>query len=157
MAISPTRSAELKHPDWHPDGRTLIFHAASSANTQIYSRDLQTNRLSALIASDSPNMVGHISANGNQLVYSSERSRDREVYLYALSTHVERRLTNRLGRDGYPRFSPDGLTVAYHSVMSESDATIRVVDLRGKILDEYSCKNWGADTYPDGSVLLGQD
>lgn len=128
-------------PSWHPDGRSIIFHASDNTDTQIYSRDLQTNQITALTTLDGPNLVGHIGGKGKRLVYGSEREGDREIYLRDISLEKDTRLTNHPGRDGYPKFSPDGLTVAYHSAASESDTSIRVSDTQGKIIDEFSCKD----------------
>ena len=129
-------------PSWHPDGGSIIFHMKRASSTQIYQRDLVSDRLAVLTKAGGPNIVGHYSGKGDLLAYSSERSGDREIYLHNFATGAEVRLTNRAGRDGYPKISPDGKRLAYHSVISETLTKIRIMDLQGNEVSEFSCEDW---------------
>ena len=139
-----TAAAE-NFPSWHPDGKSITFHARNETDTQIYSLDLASDEVIALTSGEGPNFVGDLSPDGKLLAYSSERTGDREIYLRILATGAEQRVTVRDGRDGYVKFSPDGKQLAYHSgVDSGSDlqVVIRVQDLETGRLAEFSCVHW---------------
>ena len=126
-------------PSWHPDGNSLIFHAKKSDGTQIYQRSLVTYKITAITETGSPNIVGHISSDGQRMAFSSERGGDREIYVRELKSGSEERLTNRPGRDGYPKFSPSGKQIAYHSVLDDKSTVIRTMIIESGDQTEYSC------------------
>ena len=128
-------------PSWHPDGSAIIFYARKPSGTQIYSRDLESDRIDSLTQGDGPNFVGHLSPDGKLLAYSSERSGDREIYIRNLLQGEERRVTERAGRDGYAKFSPDGDYLAWHSVIDGAFSVIRLLNLESGEMSAFSCRD----------------
>jgi Tol biopolymer transport system component len=128
-------------PSWHPDGNSLIFHAKKSDGTQIYQRSLVTYKITAITETGSPNIVGHISLDGQRMTFSSERDGDREIYIRDLKSGSEERLTNRPGRDGYPKFSPSGKRIAYHSELDDKSTVVRIKNIASGDRTEYSCSD----------------
>lgn len=128
-------------PSWHPDGESIIFHAKKSDGTQIYQRSLVTYKIIAITNTGSPNIVGHISSDGQRMTFSSERDGDREIYIRELKSGAEERLTERSGRDGYPKFSPSGKQIAYHSELDDKSTVIRIMNTESGDQMEYSCSD----------------
>lgn len=127
-------------PSWHPAGSALLYHRASdAAAAQIVLRDLQSGEVSVLTSGDGPNITGHLEAAGGRLVFASERDGDREIYLRHIETGEEERLTTRAGRDGYPRFSPDGIRIAFHRRRADGSTSIVVMTVATGAEREYSC------------------
>ena len=128
-------------PSWHPDGDSIIFHAKKSDGTQIYQRSLVTYKIMAITNTGSPNIVGNISWDGRRMTFSSERDGDREIYIRDLKSGAEERLTERPGRDGYPKFSPSGKQIAYHSELDDKSTVIRIMNIERGDQTEYSCSD----------------
>lgn len=128
-------------PSWHPDGVSIIFQATIDEKTHIYRRLLSTYEISKLTETGSPNTTGHVSADAKRLVFSSERDDDREIYIRNLGGGQDERLTHRPGRDGYPKFSPDGERIAYHSVIEGANTVVRILNLDSKEQTDFSCEN----------------
>jgi Tol biopolymer transport system component len=136
-----TESAE-NFPSWHPINGSIIFHSRDASGTHMYLRDLESDELEVLTMSGGPDFVGHFDSRGDRLAYSSERDGDREVYLYDFNADTDMRLTNRPGRDGYPKISPDGQSIAYHAVMSENATVIRIMNIESGRIVEFSCDDF---------------
>ena len=52
---------------------------------------------------------------GRNIVYDSHRDGNRNIYAMNLNSHQVTQLTTNPGRDEYPKFSPDGERIAFHS------------------------------------------
>lgn len=138
-----TKLAE-NFPTWHPDGGSIFFHAEEDEQTHIYQRLLSTYQLSQLTRGGSPNLTAHVNADATRLVFASERTGDREIYLMDLQSGSQERLTNRAGSDGYPKFSPDASRIAYHSVIEGGTTVVRIQGLGDGKVREFSCDDWSA-------------
>ena len=80
-----------------------------------------------------------MSADAKRLVFSSERDGDTEIYIRILDSGREERITNRSGRDGYPKFSSYGKRIAYHSDFEGADTVIHTLDLDTGEVTRFSC------------------
>ena len=67
---------------------------------------------------------GAISSNGKLMVFTSVRSGDPELWIYNFETKQFRQLTNELGYDGGPFFSPDGTKVGFRASRPKTKAEI---------------------------------
>jgi Tol biopolymer transport system component len=134
----PTAPSE-NFSSWNPDGKSLIFHARGDTGTQIFQRDRRSGALLQLTDGPGPNMVANMSSDGLLLAYASERSGDREIYIRRLEDNTDTRITDRPGRDGYPKFSPDNQQLAFHSVIDEQHTVVRVINIASGHVAEYSC------------------
>ncbi len=53
-------------------------------------------------------------------------------------------MTERAGRDGYAKFSPDGDYLAWHSVIDEEFSVIRLLNLDSGEMSAFSCRDWSS-------------
>lgn len=81
----------------------------------------------------------NLDSDGVLIVYGSERDGDREIYQQNTASGENRRLSERPGRDGYPKFSPEGNRNAYHAIIDDSQTVLRVLDLLSGVVTEFSC------------------
>ncbi len=58
---------------------------------------------------------------------------------------AEQRVTERAGRDGYAKFSPDGDYLAWHSVINKEFSVIRLLNLESGELSAFSCRDWSGE------------
>jgi TolB protein len=84
-------------------------------------------------AADAPprdNMFAQWSPNGEQIVFTSERDDDKEIYVMNADGAGQNRLTQSPGLDAFPTFSPDGRRIAFTSER-EGDSEIYVMNADG--------------------------
>jgi Tol biopolymer transport system component len=65
--------------------------------------------------------------------------------VHDLLTGEEQQLTERAGRDGYAKFSPDGDYLAWHSVIDGEFSVTRLLNLDSGELSEFSCRDWSGE------------
>lgn len=69
-------------------------------------------------------MFGAFAPDGRQLVFTSDRSGDPEIYVANVDGTGLRRLTFTPGRDAHPTWSPDGRLIAFQSPREGGDVRI---------------------------------
>jgi len=126
-------------PSWQADGMALLYHARRGDQVQIYRRRLDDDEVEQITVDSSPNLVGQLAPDARRMVFSSERDGDRELYVRDMATGNDIRLTDRPGRDGYPKFSPDGALIAYHRIREDGAAEVRVLDPGTGRARSFSC------------------
>jgi Tol biopolymer transport system component len=134
-----TLEAGVNFPSWDETDGSIIFHLNNGAASQVMRWNRGTGRIAPLTTGPGPNMIGHVSPNGEKLLFSSERDGDREIYMKTLPDGPEIRMTNHLGRDGYARFSPSGDAMAWHSALPSGDTVIRIMQFEAGTISQYEC------------------
>jgi Tol biopolymer transport system component len=81
----------------------------------IVAGSVDSPRVARLTNSDGYDAEGVISPDGKQIVFTSLRGGDLDIYLMNADGTNVRRLTNEKGYDGGPFFSWDGKTIAYRA------------------------------------------
>ena len=66
-----------------------------------------------------------ISPDGKQMIYTSTKDGDIELYIMDLSSGKEKRITNTLGYDGGAWFSPDGKKIIWRASRPTGDSAIK--------------------------------
>ncbi len=113
-------------PSWSPDGETVIFNQKNSRGFfEIAELSLRTGNIKPVVKSSGNSYYGHYAPNGNAIVYMSDKTNPgernaREIYVKSISDNSTRRLTNNQHRDGYPKWSPDGTKIAWHSGQTDA-------------------------------------
>ena len=100
-------------PDWSPDGSQLLLNNRSTATIAFFS--LQDYTVTPLITSSHNLLFARLSPDGQFVAYCSQRnSYDHDIYLVATDGEgVEIQLTEGLGDDKLPIWSPDGRFVLF--------------------------------------------
>lgn len=98
--------------------------------------------------------IPRVTADGNKLIFASERSGNLELWMKDLVTGNETRLTSGPGAKDRPAITPDGRLVAWNQVESE-DRSLYVMDTRTGT-SRRVCSDCGelVDISPDGGSAL---
>ena len=65
-----------------------------------------------------------LSPDGKQMIYTSDKDGDIDLYIMNLETGEEKRITNTLGYDGGAWFSPDGTKIIWRASRPKTDVEI---------------------------------
>jgi Tol biopolymer transport system component len=121
-------SGEVAFPAISPDGRKLVY-SESRVNTNIWRLDLRGDAARAgspasderLIYSTKSQHSPQLSPDGRRIVFGSDRSGTREIWVCEQDGRNARQLTFYGGpHTGTPRWSPDGRSIAYDSYVGNS-------------------------------------
>jgi tricorn protease len=128
---APTADVKRETQGWTgiavaPDGRKWAFIAGGDVWATTMDGGVPATRVT-----DTPEAESDIvwSADSRQIVYTSWRSGTPKLYSYDFTTGAERQVTAGDGRDGTPRFSPDGRYLAWTRLVNE-ERELRARDWR---------------------------
>jgi tricorn protease len=125
----PTPEVQRETQGWtgiavSPDGRKWAFTAGGDVWATTIDSGVPATRVTRTPAAEGDVVW---SANSRQIVYTSWRTGIPKLYAYDFTSNTERQVTTGGGRDGSPRFSPDGRTLAYTRAIDER-RELRVLD-----------------------------
>ena len=124
----------------------------------IFQADLDGKIVKRLTDADGYDAEGSFSPDGKQIVFTSLRDGDGEIYVMDADGANPRRITHAKGYDGGPFFSPDGKRIIYRSDRKENDLlqlfvnNVEGTDERQLTHDENV--NWGPFWHPDGKHVI---
>jgi TolB protein len=112
-------------PDWSPDGRTIVFNSdrdgALMSGYLVSPDGTNLRRIDADVWVEYPGF----SPDGTKIVFMGHSGGDYDVYVADLATGEATQLTDEIGSDGWPVWSPDGSTIAF---ASERDDCLNALD-----------------------------
>ena len=149
-------------PAFLPDGETIIFTRAASNGQQILAINLDTaeQRLLTTISGADPVSQLDVDPSG-QLVAMMQSGPERSIVLIVeLATgRVFTTPLTAIGRDFFPRWSPDGQILAYNSTVEQPaglTGQIRLVDREGNLVTDLTdtvCLGERISWSPDGQFI----
>ncbi|QLQ05475.1 MAG: PD40 domain-containing protein [Anaerolineae bacterium] len=104
-------------PAWSPDGQTLLFETNRDpgAITQLYAVKRDGSDLRNLTQTATNESRGKWSPDGKQIVFVSERTGNRDIFVMNSDGSNVRQITDSLEDDLFPAWSPDGREIAFQS------------------------------------------
>ena len=153
----PAEPENLKHPDWHPDGRQLASEGSCHGNTGLYLIDTVTGELQLLF--DSPHVDGYPRwfPDGRRVAFHQiDEDRESRILIADFSRDDADPLPITGGPfDIEPAPSPDGSLLAY-STSGEGGQDIAILDIASD--DVVVWKTATAENFPswhpDGESLV---
>ena len=115
-------STHLAGPDCPPRPDMSRGYAWALQPYHIFSADPDKGALTQLTREGEYNAEGALSPDGKQIVFTSLRDGDLDLYLMGSDGSNVRRLTTEYGYDGGPFFSWDGKFIVYRSFHPRTDA-----------------------------------
>lgn len=166
---------------YHPDGKSIIFASShldptpsgpkgpAYSRTERYKWEFPKGMDIFKASPDGSDLVrltdapgydaeGSYSPDGKQIVFTSFRDGDGEIYIMDADGKNPRRITNAKGYDGGPFFSPDGKRIIYRSDRKNNDLLqVYVNNTEGtaeRALTNNEFVNWGPYWHPDSRHII---
>jgi len=112
-------------------------------NYDIVVRELASGKTTRLTSTPGYDAEATIAPNGKQIVFTSVRDGDLDLYSMKLDGTDVRRLTNEPGYDGGAFYSPDSKTIVYRASRPTGDALARYKELLGNgLIEPRSLEIW---------------
>jgi Tol biopolymer transport system component len=151
-------------PAWSPDGKRIVFQSDRSGNEDIWIINANGTGLVQLTHHPKADRHPNWSPDGKKIAFSSNRSGNEEVWVIDVAAALASgddsmavNLTQSLGRDRYPFWSPNGKQLAFNS-HRDDDYEIYVMNADGsqqRNLSQSPQSTEGlADWSPDGQRLV---
>lgn len=149
-------------PEFLPDGETIIFTRGASNGQQILAINIDTGEQRLLTTVSGADAVSQLDADpSGQLVAIMQSGPERSIILIVeLATgRVFTPPLTPVGRDFFPRWSPDGQILAYNSTLEQPaglTGQIRLVDRQGNLvtdLTDTACLGERISWSPDGQFV----
>lgn len=150
LSVLAAESEELKHPDWHADGRQLIAEGSCAGGIDLYLLDIESRAVRLLWGSEATDGYPRWFPDGKQIAFHQiDANRNSRIYVAEFSaagaiTTVEPVTEGPF--DIEPSPSPNGNRLAY-SRAGEHGQDIAIIDL----LDGDDSRVWetrNQDNYP---------
>lgn len=110
-------------PDRSKYGNKYIWPLYESFD--IFMADLDGKIVKQLTNAKGYDAEATLSPDGEQMIYTSDKDGDIDLYIMNLKTGAEKRITNTMGYDGGAWFSPDGKKIIWRASRPKTDAEIK--------------------------------
>ncbi len=110
-------------PDRAKYGNKYIWPLYESYD--IFMADLDGKIVKQLTHAKGYDAEATLSPDGEQMLYTSDKDGDIDLYIMNLKTGTEKRVTNMLGYDGGAWFSPDGTKLIWRASRPKTEAEIK--------------------------------
>ncbi len=110
-------------PDRAKYGNKYIWPLYESFD--IFMADLDGKIVKQLTTAKGYDAEATLSPDGEQMIYTSDKDGDIDLYIMNLKTGTEKRITNTLGYDGGAWFSPDGKKIIWRASRPKTESEIK--------------------------------
>ena len=100
-------------PRFSPDSRKVIMSMAKDGNSDIYTMDLSSKKVTRLTNNPAIDTSPSFAPDGKQVVFESDRGGSQQLYVMNADGSNPHRITFGQGRYGEPVWSPRGDLVAF--------------------------------------------
>jgi Tol biopolymer transport system component len=156
-ALRDGASAEAK-PKGPAYSRTERYRWDFDPAMDIFRADPDGSNLVRLTDTPGYDAEGSYSADGRQIIFTSFRDGDAEIYIMDAQGKNPRRITHSPGYDGGPFFAPDGTKIIYRSDRKRNDLLqVYINNAEGTVeraLTANDSVNWGPYFYPDSRHIV---
>ena len=113
----------------YPNSQQIAFVSSRDGNFEIYTMDINGFNQVNISLHDSRDKFPKFSPDGTKLVFSSDRDGDYDIFVMTLDWYGGYirykginliNLSNQLGNDLYPEFSPTGLEIVFESLQNDN-------------------------------------
>ena len=144
-------------PHWSPDGAFIAYDSGGCSGDfrDIFIIPVAGGELLNLTNNPADDMLASWSPDATQLVFTSNRDGNYEIYCMAADGSNVRRLTDNPAEDHAPSWSPDGRRIAFYS-QRDGNAEIYVMNADGSSpvnLTDHPADDWFPRWSPDGSQI----
>ena len=151
-----------KFPQFSPDGSFLIYQGWQKGKMEIFFLGLlDKNKINITRNVNSNDIISHgnsFSPDGQSIVFASERSGNRDIYLMMINGSEIKQLTSHESDDYEPTFSPDGKTIVFTSER-DGNKEIYIISTDTKNLENLTnnpADDWNPRFYPDSQKIVFQ-
>tara|TARA_Y100001935_G_scaffold137463_1_gene113760 strand:- start:5652 stop:6725 length:1074 start_codon:yes stop_codon:yes gene_type:complete len=151
-----------KFPQFSPDGSFIIYQGWYKGKMEIFFTNLlDKNRINLTRNPFSNDIISHgncFSADGQKIVFTSERDGNRNIYMMNSDGSNQEKITSNESDDYEPIFSPDGLTIVFTSER-DGNKEIYSYSIESKKISNLSRNSgddWNARFYGDSDKLIFQ-
>lgn len=143
-------------PNWHPDGRHIIFASEQGGKADLFVTDLSGGTRVQLTRDRTPADEGGAaySPTGDRIAFHTDRDGNFEIYVMDAAGDAARRLTDHPAIDQAPAWSRDGKQIVFMSNRDNPDFDIFRMNADGGNVERLT--KGGANGYPEYSPDGGQ-
>lgn len=150
-----------------PSGKQIAFSSGrDKRSTELYVMDIDGKNVTRLTDNDNFEDAPGWSPDGKQIIFTRDikadndstpgRASNGEIFIMNADGSNQRRLTNRPGFDGGPRFSPDGSRIAFYGKDEKGNFEIFIMNSDGSNLynlTEDELEDYSPSWSPDGKWI----
>ncbi len=159
ISMSPSYD---QFPQFSPDGSYIIYQGWERGKMEIFFSNLvEKNRINITRNNNFNDIVSHgnaFSPNGQQIVFTSDRDGNRNIYLMNINGSELEQLTSHNAEDYEPTFSIDGNLIVFTSER-DGNKEIYKIDVRTKKMNNLTNNpgdDWNPRFYPDNQKVIFQ-
>jgi Tol biopolymer transport system component len=155
--LKPSSTAVRKYPDaLNGPPHSIAFHSSREGNNEVYVMNSDGSDQTRLTFESRNDQRPDVSPNGKQIVFASNRiimdtnpTGDFEIFVMNSDGSDVRQLTFNAAEDSWPRWSPNGKWIAFHSNV---DGNFEIYVIRRDGTDLTSVTDYpGLDQFPEWS------